>query len=435
VNKQILPAKQNLLGRIYSLPRSAAGKAQADLDFMRQLMAELGNPQKQYKALHVAGTNGKGSVSAMLSSVLTTARKRTGLFTSPHLVDFNERIQVDGRLISDEELLRLSERVDAAAALLPRTPRFFEYVTALALLHFSEQRVEVAVLETGMGGGRDPTSIVEPDVAVITNVSLDHERLIGPGLPQIAAEKAGIIKRGARVVTAEQHEPSLAIIRQAAKAANAELMIVHEHCKLSYYEGTVAGQEFTVEGSVNGTFSLPLLGQHQVVNALTALLALKAYCASSGQTISDDAIKQGLESTHWPGRLQPVSMHPLVLLDGAHNEAGIAALHTYLESVRRDVVVVLGLSEGRAPQPFAEHLSALARKIIITEASYNSQRAEQIAASFTALGVEASVVRSAAKAYDNALEELGEKELLLVTGSLYLVGDVLKHLEEAQKQA
>ncbi len=298
---------------------------QAATRFNLQRLARLcelaGTPQSRFKSLHVAGTKGKGSTAAMLDSILRAAGYRTGLFTSPHLHDFRERIRVNGALIGEQEMAdavaRLQPLVDELHRRHPELGRLttFEMITALAFVHFAERNVDFAVLETGLGGRLDATNVVEPLVAVITSISYDHTQVLGNTLEQIATEKAGIIKPGASVVCAPQEDEALAVVEATCRKRGARLALVGRDWT---WEG--ANSSFQVAGPLGAyaPLSIPLLGIHQLVNATTAVAAIDAL-RWRGIEVAPEYIREGLENVCWPGRLEVLARQPLVVVDGAHN--------------------------------------------------------------------------------------------------------------------
>ena len=288
----------------------------------RTLLAALGDPHKRLKFVHVAGTNGKGSTAAMLASCLQAAGYRVGLYTSPFINRFNERIQVNGEQISDEELVRLVETIRPAADAMADVPTEFEIITALGMLWFAQQKCDIVVLEVGLGGTLDSTNVIDPpECAVITALGMDHVKELGPTLADIAAAKAGIIKEGCPVVSYGGAPEADAVIRRVAAEKHAELAEV-DFNKLHFDGGNLDAVEFDFDGLDD--VHLPLIGSYQPRNAALAITALRAMRAH-GWNIPESAIRTGLETVSWPGRFELLRHQPAFLLDGSHNAHGMRA--------------------------------------------------------------------------------------------------------------
>jgi dihydrofolate synthase/folylpolyglutamate synthase len=383
------------------------------LETMRQLLRLMGNPQDSLRFIHIAGTNGKGSVAAMASAALTEAGHRTGLYTSPHLVSFCERFQINGEPISEPDVVRLVEQIrpflDKVAAHPEfRQPTFFEAVTAIALQHFRERNVEVVVWETGLGGRLDATNVVTPLVSVITNIAFDHMQYLGETLGQIAAEKCGIIKPRVPVVTAATNPDALSVISDQA-----ELL----HCPV-----TVVGKDAPL-----AEYSTPLLGRHQIVNCATAVAALRA----SGLEISQPAMRDGLARTRWPGRFQVVAGQPTVVLDGAHNAAAaeqlVDALGEHFNG--RKLTFIFGVLRDKNYDQMCRILAPVAERLFCVRV--NSERTsepEDLATLCRAANPRADVrvFPRLIEAYQAAKSE--DADVIVITGSLFLVGEALGRL-------
>jgi dihydrofolate synthase/folylpolyglutamate synthase len=368
------------------------------LETMRYLLELLGNPEKNLRFLHIAGTNGKGSVAAMSHAVIAHAGYRTGLYTSPHLVSFCERFQINGQPIAESDVVRLVAQLkpvleQVAAHPEFRQPTFFEAVTALALLYFREQKVEIVVWETGLGGRLDATNVVTPLVSVITNIAFDHMQYLGETLAQIAAEKAGIIKPSVPVVTAVTDTGALAVIRGQAALLQCPVTIV-------------TGCEYTT----------PLLGQHQITNCATAVVALKLI------GIPDDAICKGLPKTNWPGRFQIVGN---IVLDGAHNADAARRLAATLQEYfpGRRLKLILGVLRDKNYDEMCRILAPLAAEIVCVPV--NSERTSdpnQLAALCRQANPQAVVSVS------TGIPTGKSDDLTVITGSLFLVGEAMQRL-------
>ena len=425
-----------------------------DLAHMRVVLAALQHPQNSFPAVLIAGTNGKGSTAATLASILRASGLRTGLYTSPHLVKINERIRINGEAISDDNFARLHDLVDRTAERLvekgelPWHPSFFEMLTAIAFEYFERQEVEIAVLEVGMGGRLDATNVLEPRVSVITDISLDHQKFLGNTVGEIAREKAGIIHRGGAVVTLPQQPEANdvignAILEQEARAINAVPYVPPvspaaartEHrvagngksgmAFVSRYPLQVMGQEILVE--------TPLVGRHQLRNVALAIAAAEEL-KNQGFAITAETIARGIRETHWPGRFQVIPASgewPEIVLDVAHNPAGAWALRSTLSTFYEDrtLTFVFGAMRDKAIGEIAEILFPLAERIIVTRAdnprSASATEIREAAARTSAEILEAAEVPAALVRACTLAEPNG---LVVVTGSIYIVGEAMRHL-------
>ena len=401
-----------------------------ELERMFRLMELLGNPQEQYPAIHIAGTKGKGSVAAHCDAALRAAGLRTGLYTSPHLSDFRERIRVDGEMIPESAFvygMRVLQQV------IPKLPGVtsYELQTALAFWYFAQAGVECAVVEVGMGGRLDSTNILTPLVSVITNISFDHTAILGDTLAAIAGEKGGIIKQDVPVVSAPQQPEALSVLRVIASEKHAPLTVVGEDLKFIPRSLDLDGQQFEI--NFNGEmvqFTTRLLGPHQVENAAVAFSALRAV-QQSGLAVTDEAIRNGFATVVWPGRFEVIAGSSLVVFDGAHNRHSTRRL---VETVNQHfeglpLVTIFGASEDKDIQGMFEELLPRTSHLVLYQA--NHPRAAKVAAlAQMAKGYHCpvSVISSAEKVFKTAFRLAGEQGLVLVTGSLYLVGDLRQHL-------
>jgi dihydrofolate synthase/folylpolyglutamate synthase len=383
-------------------------------------LAELaGHPQRGLRFIHVAGTNGKGSTCAMLESIYRAAGLRVGLFTSPHLVSFRERLQVNRRLIDEADVVRLMEEMRAQLKAFPegQHPTFFETVTVMALRYFAEQKCELVIWETGLGGRLDATNIVTPLASIITNIGIDHAEWLGDTVEKIAAEKAGIIKTGRPVITGARPAEGLEVIAVTALEKQAPLTIVDE--------------SQTNRPPLDG-IDLSLHGPHQRFNAAIAAAATRVLAKEI--PVSDDARRQGLTTIYWPGRMQPVqrAAGQTVLLDGAHNPAGIEALRIALLAEFPGIrpTVIFGVFRDKDSTSMIHSLSALASRIVLTPV--HSDRTEDPARLATVCrAANPAVPIEVCVSLTEALEKTARDPLVVVTGSLYLVGEAMELLHLA----
>ena len=378
------------------------------LERMERLLERLGNPHRAYRVIHIAGTNGKGSTAAFTTALCRAAVKRTGLYTSPHLSRFTERIRVDGEEIPQEQLVRLFERVrrEAAAVAGLEGLTFFEIVTALAFVWFQEARVEVAVIEVGLGGRLDATNVVDPAVAVVTGIALDHQEVLGNTLEEIAREKAGIFKRGRPAVYAAEDERARQVLAGEATAHGAEP--IREH-----------GRDFGGPG--DGDRPLGLAGPHQRTNAALAIEAVRFVAPELGAAERDAA----LAWTRWPGRLERIAERPDVLVDCAHNPDGARALARALAP--RAFVLLVGVASDKDAEGLLAALRPLAAEAVVTEPRSARARSAQTLAVMAEreLGVPVLCEPVPARALDLARERASRRGLpVLACGSIFLVGPI-----------
>lgn len=406
------------------------------LEAMRALARELGHPENAFLSIHVAGTNGKGSVCAILASILRAAGLRVGLYTSPHLVSFHERIQVDGRPIDDGELAEGLDVVEQAAARVRATGErdvtFFEFTTALAFRHFERAGVAIAVVETGMGGRLDATNIVTPLVAAITSIGFDHQKWLGDTLEKIAREKAGIIKPGRPVVIGELPEEAEAVMRETARERGAPLTRAADVCSVVRTAQTIEGQRIRIEtpDGVISRLSCPLIGRHQLANIAVAIAALRAVEQQSGFSFNEEMVRAGLSSVQWPARAELIDRDPPTLLDGAHNPQAMAALRRTVDEVRgaRPVCLMAGfLADKEADRCLAEWRGAAERVVLVQFDDARAMAADDLCAAAARAGFrDVAPPAPIEKAWARAREWARSTEaLLVITGSLHLAGAVL----------
>ena len=367
------------------------------LENIRRICELLGNPQNAYPSIHIAGTNGKGSVAAMCSSILHASKIRTGLYTSPHLQTVRERICIDGSLISKKDFAETFLEVKKACDILKeegKTATYFEFVTAMAFLYFKTAGCQAAVIETGMGGRLDATNIVRSKVAAVTSIDLEHCEHLGNTKEKIAFEKAGIIKQGGIAVLGKTDQALQKKFSEICRERNARLIIAEEE-----YKGPTG-----------------LAGKHQKRNASVAYQA----CLSFGATCQ--AALEGIANARWPGRLEKVQENPEVILDGAHNPSSAKTLADHLSGLGKEIILVLGISEGKESQKIIASLAPLAKKTFLTSANYRGKDCKELLEESKPFTNNAETVPSVKKAAEKAVKQ-AKNELVIVTGSLFVVGE------------
>jgi dihydrofolate synthase/folylpolyglutamate synthase len=416
----------------YSLKHaSELAKADFSLERMFALMEALGNPQNSYPIIHVAGTKGKGSTSALCAAALQAAGYKVGLYTSPHLEDYVERIQIDGRPLAHEDLVAL---VDVVKPFVERIPKLttFEITTAIGFLAFQRAGVNAAVIEVGLGGRLDATNVVRPRVSVITSLSMDHMAVLGDTLAKIAGEKAGIIKEGVPVVSSPQKEEALQVLERVAREKNASLTLVGREIHYQPVSASLEGQKFRIQGA---EFTIPLLGSHQLVNAATAFGALKA----SGLPLPDEAIRQGFSQVRWPARFEVARREPPVIFDSAHNDDSFAKLRETLEAYfpGREVYLIFGASEDKNIAGMFREMKPKIRKLIITRADHpRALGVDQIQGLADQAGVPYEAVTPVSAALARALDlSASDGCVVLSAGSMFVTAEVMSAWKKMNRAA
>ena len=425
-----------------------------DLAEMRILTAALGSPELKFPSILIAGTNGKGSTAAMLANILRVAGYRVGLYTSPHLTRVNERVQINGATISDDDFARLYFRVDETGSRLlsegrlPQGPSFFESVTAVAFLYFAEQAVDIAVLEVGMGGRLDATNIVEPLLSVITDISLDHTEWLGETIDAIAREKAGILRPNGILVTLPQHPAANQALGEVAVDLNVrgvsavEFMPPRRSLEEEAAEFYAEPYSVTVAGTLV-ELRPALAGTHQHRNAALAVAAANELCNSHSYNITPPQIAEGISTARWPGRLElfpRTDARPAVLLDVAHNPAGAWTLRSALSTwpglatnLPTQRTLLFGCLREKAVEEMAQILFPVFDRVILTPVnSPRTASVEELQAVARTLGVEAETASSAAAGMELAQAETAPNGLIVCAGSIYLVGALRESLLNPQ---
>jgi len=425
------------LGRELAAPTQAAA-AKFNLENITILAKSLDHPQQKYPSVHIAGTNGKGSTAAFLESVLRHAGYRTGLYTSPHLERINERIRVNSEEIPDHAFADVFSRIHSvieellADGTLRAHPTFFECVTAIAFVHFAEQEVQFAVFESGLGGRFDATNILTPRVSVITRIDFDHENFLGHSLREIAAEKAGIIKPGIPVVIAEQRDEAREVLLAKAHELNAPLVETQATFAIESQmmaDGRVRSLIKEIASGNKYQLNPRLAGRFQLQNALNAVAATRVLQSQEFQ-IADNAIEQGVASAVWPGRIEKVYSHTDIYLDGAHNPSAARELAAFLaETLRgRKLIIIFGALRDKAVDEIAGIFFPHASEVIFTQPNTSrSISASQLAEIAGHHAARYKIIPDAEKALESAMAQAASDDVVCITGSLYLVGELRHH--------
>ena len=402
-----------------------------DLQRVHHLLALLDNPHHRFSSLHIAGTKGKGSVAAMSERILREAGCRTGLFTSPHLHTFRERIRVDGQLIPENLVVKGLQLLQPHVSSIPDLTTF-ELITALGFWYFAQSSVDIAVVEVGLGGRLDATNVITPLASVITSLSYDHTAILGDSLTDIAREKGGIIKPGVPVVSAPQPEEALAVIEDICEEQNSALTVVGRDWHWRARDATWEGQSFsaypTAQAQDEGLYSgywVPLLGHHQLVNATTVLAAMEQLRKQS-VCIPLTSIREGLKKVKWPGRLEVLGQRPWVVIDGAHNRASALELRRSLEGLfpHRHLRLVFATYRDKDIQGMLEVLLPIAQEVIVTQ--FDSPRAAtvtQLVEQISHTGAKVWGVDNVSQALAQARQRAEASDLVCVTGSVRFAGE------------
>ncbi len=396
-----------------------------------ELLSLLGDPQKKLKFVHIAGTNGKGSTAAMLASVLQSAGYRTGLYTSPHLLRFHERMRVNGKEIDDKSLIALTNTVRNAAEQMSEMPTGFEIMTAIAFLYFVQEQCDIVSLEVGLGGRMDSTNVIPaPEVCVVANIGLEHTAILGDTVEKIAAEKCGIIKHGAHAVLFGQSEGVENVAREKCAQEDVALTITAQE-KLERISSSLDGQEFKYRG--RGPYHLRLLGEYQLLNALTVIDVCNALRSRGWDKLTDEAIDEGLSHAQWPGRLELLRRRPDFIVDGAHNPQCVDALMDSLAALYGDkkLIFLTGVLRDKDWQQMLRRALPLAKAfVVITPPSARALDENELAAWLNKQGVQAIPAKDTDDGVRRALALAGEDDAICSWGSLYFTGEVRRVLTE-----
>ncbi len=417
---------QKCLDSMFSLHRFGI---KLELDTIRHILNAIGNPQRTFKSIHIAGTNGKGSVAAMLSTILQSAGYKVGRYTSPHLVKFNERICIDNQPISDDDVISTWKQVSGAAP-ETRQPTFFEFTTAMALSEFGRRKVDWAVIETGMGGRMDATNVIEPGLTIITNIALEHKDYLGKTIAAIAFEKAGIIKKGVPLVTGVRQKAARTVILNQADSMSAPVYLQTR----DFRQRRVGDNLFNYFGLANSyrRLILGLSGAHQFDNAGLVLAACEVLNQTGQANVPQEAIRYGLQHTCWSGRLEIAGHSPVIILDGAHNltAASVLAKHLSSQYTGKKITLVIGILNDKPYRRIMKYLVPPCHRVIVTQPdtqrAITAQRLEEVARQFTS---EVYLQSTVERAVRYALKTSDPQDVICVAGSLYVVGEAKNALK------
>lgn len=411
------------------------------LERIKKLLEILDNPHDGIQVIHVAGTNGKGSTSAMIDSILRAHGFRVGLYTSPYLEVFNERIRLNGENISDEDLIKHAKKVFNAVDIMEKegmeSPTEFEVVTAIGFSYYKEKSVDFLVLEVGMGGRLDATNVVYPLVSVITPISFDHKEYLGDTLEKIAKEKCGIIKKNIPVVTSLQEKEALNVIENTCRETGSKLYKVGEHIKFKPISNSLLGQAFKLHSIKNfyENLQITLLGEHQLLNASTAVGAVEVL-SDYGIEINKGKVALGLKGAKWAGRFEILREEPYIIIDGAHNEAGFEVLKKSIISYFNDKrkIFVLGILKDKDYRRMLEIIAPIADKIITTKPdsprALSSKELKEAIKCVTSKNIPIESEDDINKAVEIALNIAAKDDVIIFAGSLYMIGKVREILRK-----
>jgi dihydrofolate synthase/folylpolyglutamate synthase len=402
-----------------------------DLSNITAILRRLGNPQEKFPSVHIAGTNGKGSVAAMLHSILCEVGYKTGIYTSPHLVDFRERIRVGQELIEKDFILdfvqKLIDEIDQ------RGYTFFEVTTAMAFEYLASKKVDLAIVEVGLGGRLDATNLITPLISIITNIGLEHTKQLGNVIPQIANEKAGIVKRDVPTITGVEQPEAFEAIRAVCAQRKSELIRVQDSSSYSLSDSSIYGSLFNFSSNSFGyhDLELNLAGEHQIRNAVTALTAVQKL-AELGWRVDEESIRSGLRKVNWRARLEVFGTKPLVLLDVAHNPPGMKALMQTLGQLfpEKRIVFVFGVMEDKDHKTMLEEICKKAEFLVLTKPKYKrAAEPDDLKEMVIKMHIPFEIVPEIKQAYQFALKRAQTDDIICLTGSHFTVGELLDSLQ------
>lgn len=413
------------------------------LERTERILELLGNPHKQLKLIHVAGTNGKGSTTSMITSVLIEAGYKVGMYTSPFLEEFEERIQINRQNISKEDLVKVVMEVKE---IIPKVieegfhaPTEFEIITCVMFKYFNDKKINFGVIEVGLGGRLDSTNVINPLVSVITSISYDHQNILGNDIKDIAKEKAGIIKDNTPLVLYPQEDQVTEVIEEIAKRKNSNIIYTKkEQVKvLDFVHGENESYQVfeRTKGDEKKIYELPLLGEHQIFNGNTAITTIEILRDDFNVKVSDEQIFEGIKKVKWIGRMEILKRNPFVIIDGAHNIDGIRALkkniHKYFEYEK--MILILGILADKQVDEMIEEICLEASEVVaVTPHSDRAEIAVDLKNKIEGHGIKTISVENYEEAYKYAYDKLGNKDILVVSGSLYMIGDMRKIIRKEQ---
>ncbi len=410
-------------------------KKEFTLDNIKKLLAEFDNPQNSFKSIKIAGTNGKGSTSSFLSSILKSAGFKTGLVLSPHVLDYNERIQVNGKPISDENFAKFIEIVKNKVEEKKIESSLFEILTTAQFLYFKEQKIDFAVLEIGLGGRLDAINTAQSIITIITNVEIEHANVLGSTFEQIALEKSEALNENSVLITSEGKPNVLEVFEQKVLEKNSEFFALKVDFDYKTINESIEEQEFdfNFNDKILKSLRTKIIGPHQFKNASLAVAAA-IVLNNKGFEVDDESIRLGLMDAHIPARFQKVFDNPLIFLDSAHNPSGCMALSRTIKRILKDktITLVFGCSEDKNYKEMLSILLPLAKRVYFTQAKYRGRDAQDLSDSTLAIkpGIESYVIPDVQKAVLKAKSDVPSSNALIVCGSIFLVSEALKVLEQ-----
>ena len=400
-----------------------------------RLLELLGNPQDNLKLIHVAGTNGKGSTTAMITKMLNGLGYKVGMYTSPFLEEFEERIQINGENIPKDVLAELvtyiKPYIDKVKEEGYGHPTEFEMITVLMLLYFEREKIDFGVVEVGLGGRLDSTNVIIPIVSVITSISFDHTNLLGNNLREIAGEKCGIIKRNIPTIVFPQQEEVMDVVIKKCEKENSKLYIVNfnDAQLLDIVKGDKTFQKVKIKGEKEYILELPLLGEHQIYNLALAIKVMEVVEKQGFIHLNNKAIENSVREVMWKGRLEVLSNNPLIVIDGAHNIQGITTLKNNIQKYfnYKDVYLILGILADKDVEMMVKEITPLAKKVYaVTPHSIRAELAQDLRDEIIKYNENCKAYEDYEEAFNNALKDAKENDLIIASGSLYMIGDMRK---------
>ncbi len=400
-----------------------------------RLLELLGNPQNNLKLIHIAGTNGKGSTTAMITKMLSGLGYKVGMYTSPFLEEFEERIQINGENIPKDVLAELVTLIKPSIDKVKEEgyghPTEFEMITVLMILYFEREKVDFGVVEVGLGGRLDSTNVIMPIVSVITSISFDHTNLLGNSLREIAGEKCGIIKKDIPTVVFPQDKEAIDVVIKKCKSENSKLYEVNLNDAelLEIIKGDKPFQRVKIKGSKEYILELPLLGEHQIYNLTLAIKVLEVIEKQGLVVLNNESIKKSIREVSWKGRLEVLGNKPLIVIDGAHNIQGISTLKTNIEKYfnYENIYLILGILADKDVEKMVKEITPLAKKVYaVTPHSIRAELAEDLRMEIIKYNKNCKAYESYEDAFNNALKDAKEDDLIIASGSLYMIGDMRK---------